>query len=78
MKKTTLYTLFGQQHRHTTMNTCIYSLTIISSGKTLNISKTNYREAPGVIPNLTYINLEGENTYGSVKLKCTKKVNIIT
>lgn len=78
MKKTTLSTLLGLQHRHTTMSTCIYSLPTISQGKTLNISKTNYREAPGVIPNLTYINLEGENVYGSVKQKCTRKVNTIT
>lgn len=46
--------------------------------ETLNISRTNYRETPGVIPNLTYINLEDENMYGSVKQKCTKKVNTIT
>lgn len=51
VKKTTLSTLFGLQHIYTIMNTCIYSLTNISPGKTLNISKTIYREAPGVIPN---------------------------
>lgn len=78
VKKTTLSTLFGLQHRHKTMNTSIYSLTTISPGKPLNISKTNYREAPDVIPNLTYINLEGENMYVSVKQKWTKKVNSIT
>lgn len=61
------------------MNTCIYSLTTILPEKTLNISKTNYREAPGVIPNLTHLNLEGENMYGSVKkmYKESKYYNII-